>query len=988
MTLGISSDVLLSYLQAKAGVTGSSTTNSAAETLASESPTAPWNVSTSTSGAGANTTAPNTTALVAQLLSGSSIVNPGATKLSQTTSNSAANTDYQNLFALYQGLTSLQTLATTASASGVSAGQLSQYEKAFAAGLTQVRSFISSGAFKEFQVSNGGVETQQTSTTGAQQESDTYVSQPLVSGSANTVISALQGNASFSLTATSLQGQQTTVNFDLSQMGSTPRTLANVITYMNGQMQAAGLKTQFSDQLIPGTAPQTTTTNGISITTPGTPDQYALVVDGTPNEQLSFSASSTSAAVFIAQTSTDPSATTSSSTTATTTSSSSSLASLTGSSTSSTSALPTTTSQVIKVDTPGGSSSSTTRGFTDDLPTGSTVTSTATAPDGSLYVLANVTGPINGQPIQGQSDAVLLKYDDAGNLVYTQTLGAADEADATSLAVSADGTQVAIAGSITGSNLDPTNDSQNGSTTSQSFVSVFNSSTGDQLWSQNQDAPSGVDNQVNAVAFGANNSVYVAGQTQGQLPGASGGGATQNGYIQGFSATSTTNSLTQETTWTATPTFTTELGSTGINRATGIAVSGSQLYVSSVLNGDAVVQSYSLGSTGTATLTAQQDLGGVDGGDVAGLAIASDGSVIVAGSTHNADLNAGTITSAYSGNGDAFVADLNANLDPTGTESVAYYNGGAPTTASALTLSGGQVYIAGQLAGATSLTGSTGYAAAINPTNGQVSWSTTFSGNNGSSEPASIAVSQNGASILDALGLPQGPELQQQQPSDLVTTNSSVSAGDKFFVQNGSGAPVAVTIAADDTYETLAKKIQQASGFEATVTTMTIDGQQEIKITPGNSNAQIRLEAGPAGEDALAPLGLKEGLLTTSANTLTTSTATTVKTANGVQPATNLKTHYTISVPADLSLSSSTDITSAQSALSIAIAEVKSVYTDMTTPKISSGPGSSSGTVPAYITAQLSNYQQALARLTGGSSSSSGSAGLSSSSIALSLLGG
>jgi hypothetical protein len=984
MTLGISSDVLLSYLQAKAGITGTSATSSAAETLASKAPSAPWNVSASTSGSSAATTAPNTTALVAQLLAGASIVNPTSTKLSQTTSDSAANTDYQNLFALYQGLNSLQSLATAASGSGVSASALATYEKAFAAGLTQVRGFISSGAFKEFQVSNGGVETQQTSTTGAQEESDTYVSQPLVSGTANTVLSALDANGTFSLTATSLQGQATTVNFDLSQMGSTPRTLANVISYLNSQLQAAGLKTQFSDQLIPGTAPTTTTSNGISITTPGTPDQYALVIDGTPNEQLSFSASSTSSAVYIAQNSTDPAATTSSTTTSTTTSSSI----LASSSTSSTSALPTSTAQVIKVDTPGGESSSTTRGFTDDLPDGSTVTATATAPDGSLYVLANVTGPINGQPIQGQSDAVLLKYDDAGNLVYTQTLGAADEADATSIAVSADGSQVAIAGSVTGSNLDPTNNSQNGSTTSQSFVSVFNASTGDELWSQNQDAPSGVDNQVNAVAFGANNSVYVAGQTQGKLPGASGGGATQNGYIQGFSAKSTTNSLTQETTWTASSTFTTELGSTGINRATGIAVNGNSLYVSSVLNGDAVVQSYSLGSNGTATLSAQQDLGGVDGGDVAGLAIASDGSVIVAGSTHNADLNAGTITSAYSGDGDAFVADLNANLDPTGAESIAYYNGGAPTTASALTLSGGQVYITGQLAGATSLTGSTGYVAALSPTTGQVSWSSTFNGNNGSSEPASIAVSSGGASILDALGLPQGKVLQQGQPSDLVTTNSSVRAGDKFYIQNGSGTPVAVTVAADDTYSSLAKKIEQASGFEATVSTVTIDNQQEIKIVPGNSNAQIRLEAGPAGEDALAPLGLKEGLLTTSANTLTTSTATTVKTANGVQPATNLKTHYTISVPADLSLSSSSDISTAQNALSVAIAEVKSIYTDMTTPKVSTGPGNNSGTAPAYITAQLASYQQALARLTGGSSSSSGSAGLSSSSIALSLLGG
>ncbi|MGC1300819.1 MAG: hypothetical protein WA840_00460 [Caulobacteraceae bacterium] len=974
MTIGISSDVLLAYLQARTGQTGINSSTSAAATLASSAPTAPWNVTTSTKGASTTSTVPNTTSLVASLLDGQSIVNPTNTKLSTTTSNAAANSDYQNLFALYSGLTSLQTLATAAGASNVNSSQLSQYEAAFTAGLAQVRNFITSGPFKEFQVSNGTIETQEESTTGAQQESDTYTTQPLVSGSADNVVAAFQGDVSFSMTATTLQNQSTTVNFDLSQMGSTPRTLANVVTYLNSQLSAAGLKTRFSDELIPGTSPTSSTTNGVTITTPGTPDQFALQVDGTPNEQLSFSAPSSSPAVYIAQTSTDPSATSSSSTTSTTTTSTAVAGSTSGTST----AAPTTTSQVVKLDPSTDGDGSTTRGFTDDLPTGSTVTATATAPDGSLYVLANVTGPINGQPIQGQQDATLLKYDSAGNLVYTRTLGAAATADATALTVSADGSQVAIAGSITGGTLDPTDTSQNGSTTQQSFVTVFDSS-GDQLWSQTQDA--GADNQVNAVAFGANNSVYVAGSTQGSLPGGNEEG-TQDAYIQGFSATSTTNQITQETTWTAASTFTTQFGTTGINRATGIAVEGSSVYVSSVLNGDAVVQQYALQGTNAPTLAAQQDLGNVDGGDVAGLAIAADGSIVVAGSTHNAALNAGTITSAYSGNGDAFVADLNANLDPTGSESVAYYNGGAPTTASALTISGGQVYITGQLAGATPTTGSTGYAAALSPTNGQVSWSTTFTGNNGSSEPASIAVGSNGSSVLDLFGLPQGPLLQQQQPSQLVVSNSSVLPGDKFYVQNGSGSPVAVTIAADDTYETLAQKIEQASGFQATVTTVTINNQQEIKITPGNSSAKIRLEAGPSGGDALSALGLQEGLLTTTANT-TTSSATTNKTSNGQTPASNVKTQYQITVPADLSLDSSSDVTTTQNALNVAIAEVKQIYTDLTTPKTSTTrAGSGSGTVPAYITAQIANYNLALQRLTSGSSSSG------SSSAALSILEG
>ena len=975
----ISSAVLLAYFQARTGQTAASNSSTAATSLSATAPIAPWKATSNTS---ATATTSSVNSLVASLLEGNPLVDAATTKLSTTTSSAAANSDYQNLFALYKGLTSLQTLATAAGASGVSSSELSQLQQAFSAGLGQVRTSISSGAFKEFQVSNGTVTTQEESTTGAQQESDTYTTQPLVSGTSSTVVPAFQGNVAFSLTSTSLAGKATTVNFDLSQMGDTPRSISNVISYLNSQLSAAGLTTRFGDSLIPGTAASTTTVDGVTSLVPATPDQYALQINGTPNEQLSFSAATTAPAVYIAATSTDPNATTASSSTATTTTSTTALPTLPSTSGTSTAA-PTTTSQFISFDT-ADADSSTARSFTDDLPAGSTVTATATAPDGSVYVLANVTSTVNGQPIQGQQDAALLKYDSAGNLVYTRTLGAADTADATALAVSADGSQVAIAGSITGAALDPTDTSQNGSTTQQSFVTVFDS-TGDELWSQNQDANEGSDNQVNAVAFGANNSVYVAGSTQGRLTGATAEGS-QDAYIQGFSATSTTDPITQETTWTAAPTFTTEFGTSGVDRATGIAVEGSSLYVSSVQNGDAVVQQYALAAKGAPTLAAQQDLGNVDGGDLSGLAVAADGSIIVAGSTHNAALNAGTITSAYSGNGDAFVADLNANLSPTGAESVAYYNDGAPTTASALTVSGGQVYITGQLAAPTvtsgPLQGSTGYAAAIDPTTGQVSWSTTFTGDNGSSEPSSIAVSATGGSVLSQLGLPQGPLLQQQTPSSLVTSNSSVRAGDEFFVQNGSGPATAVVVAADDTYESLAEKISQASGFQASVTTVTINNQQEIKIAPGNAAAQIRLEAGPPGQDALSALGLQEGLVTTTANTTSSSTAATIKTANGQVAASNIKTHYSITVPADLTLDSSTDITATQNALSVAIAEVQSIYSDMTTPKASSTPGAGSGTVPAYITAQISNYTLALQRLTSGQSSSS------SSSAALDLLAG
>ncbi len=994
MTISLSSSVLLSYLQVKTGQTGTNTTASTSAALASAAPVAPWNaaattVSANTSALGGSTSASSSTnTLVEQILAGKAVVNPTAAKLSQTTTSAAANTDYQNLFALYQGLTTLQSLTTAAAATTTTSAQLALIQKAFTSGLGQVRSFVSSDPFQEFAVSDGTISSSDTTSVGVQQSTDTYDTKPLVTGSSSDVAPALQGDIAFSMTAANLQGQATTVNFNLDDMGSQPRTMSNVVSYLNSQLQASGLKTRFADNLIPGQAAVTTTSAGVTTTvTAATPDQYGLQINGTPNELLSFSAATTTPSVYIAQTSYDPAATSS---TATTTPPTPSTTTTSTSGTSSTAA--TTTSQFIKLDQPATSGGATVRGFTDSLPTGSTVTATATAADGSVYVLANVTSTTDGQTLQGTQDAALFKYDSAGQLEYTRTLGSADTVNATALAVSADGSQVAIAGSVTGGALDPTDTSQDGSTTQQSFVSVYDSD-GDALW-ENTEAGDD-DNQANAVSFGADNAVYVAGSTMGRLPGATSAGG-QDGYLQGFAVTATTDPLSKAVSYSAQSAFTQEFGTSGVDRATGVAVSGSSVYVSSVENGDAVLRQFDVNSTTTsgtaatddgpgtstttsltASLAAKQDLGALTGGNVSGVAIAADGSVLVTGSTHDAALNAGTITNAYSGNGDAFVASLDANLDPAGSESLAYYNTGQPTTSTAIAVSGNTAYITGQVNGQSTTTPALGYAAAIDPTTGQVSWSSTFSGNNGSAAPSSIAVSNTGSSVLDLLGLPQGQLAVQNQPSQLLVANTSVQAGDKFYVQTGAGAAQAVTIDADDTYETLAQKIEVASGYNATVTSMTLNGEQQIRIAPANASSSVRIEAGPAGQDALASLGLKEGLVSS------TATGAAPTTLNGAKVTSEIKSHYSVTVPASLSLGTTTEIAATQKSLATAIADVQSIYSDMTTAKsITTGAGGTGGTVPAYLTAQLANYKLALSRLSGSSTSTG------SSSAALSILGG
>ncbi len=96
-----------------------------------------------------------------------------------------------------------------------------------------------------------------------------------------------------------------------------------------------------------------------------------------------------------------------------------------------------------------------------------------------------------------------MKYDSAGNLLYTRTLGVDGDANGLSLAVASDG-KVAIAGSVTGSLSDG---GTAASTGADSFTTLFDS-TGVELWTKREKSPR--DGEASAVAFGSNGSVYVA----------------------------------------------------------------------------------------------------------------------------------------------------------------------------------------------------------------------------------------------------------------------------------------------------------------------------------------------------------------------------------------------------------------------------------------------------------------------------------------------
>ena len=430
------------------------------------------------------------------------------------------------------------------------------------------------------------------------------------------------------------------------------------------------------------------------------------------------------------------------------------------------------------------------------------------------------------------------------------------------------------------------------------------------------------------MSFGADNSFYVAGLTNSAMPGGTAIGG-QDSYVRGYAPAAVGAAETY------TSKFTVQYGTT---------VNGANMVVAGVENGQAVLRSYQLQPTGAPVLTATRSLGAMQGG-IAGVSFAADGSVIVAGTTTNGALSAGTVTTGYTSGQEVFVAKLSGDLNPAGTDRLTYYGGGSRSAAN-LTVAGGQVYVTGQIA-VTPPPGQTtafdGYATAIDAETGVVGWTQQFRGPDRQVAPGAIAVDTTGASILDKLGLPKG--IIDSSSSQQLTAASSLRAGDQFGIRVGKGSAKTITIEDGDTMKTLAAKISRAIGFGAKVEVVIEKGYDKLQITPLNIRNPVEIDAGKVGRDALKSLGLSEG-----------AAATTPDKKKGDIPI------YGLQLPSTLNLDSDGWAKQAQAQLLSALSTVRSIYREATTP--ASTTSAVTAAPSAYMSAKISNYADALARLT------------------------
>ncbi len=899
-----------SYLLGLYGVSADTTSalaNAASSTAPRKTqPTAPW--VTDVAPAEANS-------MVRAALAGRRLINESAARLDLP----GASADYRKLFALYQGLESLTALANRANARGIGSTEAAQLQKHFASGLSEVGDYVRTAGFSDIRMVQGVTTTNAKTTAAVPRDATRIVTRPVHDGALTASVAAFEGDVVFDITITTINGDNT-VSIDLADMAGEPRTLDNVIAHINGKLTDAGVATRFGRENVTG-EPRTLKVGSRTITLPARPDQWALVLQGTSVETVRFSASQTSDAVYVVQASGTSGG-----------------------------------SELLKFQSDGGAAPEPVqpagqtgwvagRASQTALPPGvETVRASAVAADGSLWMVADIESATGQQPVKGERDVALMKFDPSGRLVSTRMLGASDQASGYAIAIAADG-RVAVAGSVTGA-LEP-GVKVSDATLADSFVTVFDSA-GQELWTQRRGAKAA--DEATAVSFGADGEVYVAGRSKSAMPGASALGG-WDGYLQGFTATRA-HSLAP---YTGVALSISQFGTTGDDSVKAMTVEGSSIYTAGVENGRVVVRHYTPDGGGAPTLAGIRDLGAASG-DVTGITVA-DGRVVLTGTTTNPDLDIGTVNTAHSGGSDAWVAVLEADLSASPADRLTYFGGVDDDSVADMKVHDGKVWITGladRPPGAKEEDPRNGYLTRLDPLTGAIEWTRTWPGENQQASPMTLAVAAGGASVLDRLGLPQG--VVSTGDSKILTDVTALRPGDRFYVSPADGSRArAVTIDARDTLQTLARKIEQASLGQLKVTVVTDplksgDSEffsggrlQRLSITPGVGREGAILTSGEPGRDALAALGLSPGIVAPKAG------KDAVKT-------------FTVALPTTLSLAGSEKITATLQVLTAAMKSVRDAYRAM-------APGSSrpaiTGEAPAYLTAQIANYQAALARLGG-----------------------
>jgi hypothetical protein len=271
---------------------------------------------------------------------------------------------------------------------------------------------------------------------------------------------------------------------------------------------------------------------------------------------------------------------------------------------------------------------------------------------------------------------------------------------------------------------------------------------------------------------------------------------------------------------------------------------------------------------------------------------------------------------------------------------------------------GGSVYLTGRTDGdlpGSSLEGTrNAFAAKFDAATGALAWTRQVTGREGHSDAAAVAVDTGRSDTLAAFGLPRGEIAYQDTRT--VTDRTAARDGDFFHIRVDGGFKRKISIEDGDTLRALTFKINAALVLDGEASVSRRSGGDVLKIAP-DAGVSIELIAGDAGRDLLAALGLEPGRIEKPAAT---------EDGEGGDEA----LRYGLELPGAFGVASKTGAEAALEALEKAMTTVRDAYRDLTIDPalkdLLKDGAKASGPVPAHLTAQIANYQSALARLGGG----------------------
>ncbi|MFN3353235.1 MAG: transcriptional regulator, partial [Brevundimonas sp.] len=351
-------------------------------------PTPPWS---------ATAAATPASDLVRAALGGRRLIDEGAVRLDLTDGSDT----YRQLFSLYQGLETLSALTNRSREAGLAATEQALLQKRFDSGLQEISAYVAGLDLEGVRLVGGTAAATAKTSAGVARDRPTFTTAPIHEGAVDAEVAAFQGAVVFDITVARTASTTQTLRIDLSELGAQPRTLDAVTGLINDKLQAAGLETRFGREQLPSET-RTLQVGARTVTLPAGPDRWALRIQGTSVETVSFAPATAADAVYVAQ------------------------AGANGA------------QQLLKfsADGVGGASRIGETQWVDGrlsqtvLPEGvAAVRASAVGPDGSLWLVADLNAEgLTGQPIKGESDVALLRYDASGRLVASRALGAASYA--------------------------------------------------------------------------------------------------------------------------------------------------------------------------------------------------------------------------------------------------------------------------------------------------------------------------------------------------------------------------------------------------------------------------------------------------------------------------------------------------------------------------------------------------------------------------------